>query len=226
MDLSYTVHRAPSPLAGPDACREHVHWKYAACAGINSFRWTDSGHRPETRVRLLWSDTHLAVRFDVSDRYVRSVAERFQDPVCQDSCVELFVAPGTADCGYFNVEINAGGTMLLGYGDQRHDRQPVSEPDAAAIVVSHSLPQRTEPEITVPCQWSIEYHVPFSLFADYAAAPAPGTGTVWKGNFYKCGDHTSHPHWGSWAPVETPAPDFHRPEFFAPLIFANQQEPC
>lgn len=35
-----------------------------------------------------------------------------------------------------------------------------------------------------------------------------------KAGFYKCGDETGRPHYGSWQKVETDAPDFHRPEFF------------
>ena len=38
-----------------------------------------------------------------------------------------------------------------------------------------------------------------------------------RGNFYKCGDLTATPHWGSWNPVGTGAPDFHRPEYFGKM---------
>ena len=40
-----------------------------------------------------------------------------------------------------------------------------------------------------------------------------------KGNFYKCGDHLSVPHFLSFAPIGVPKPDFHRPEFFCTLEF-------
>ncbi len=50
-------------------------------------------------------------------------------------------------------------------------------------------------------------------------------GIEWKdtpvelmGNFYKCADRTSSPHFLSWAPISTPEPDFHRPEFFSKII--------
>jgi hypothetical protein len=39
-----------------------------------------------------------------------------------------------------------------------------------------------------------------------------------RANFYKCGDKTAHPHYLSWSPIETPKPDFHRPEFFGELL--------
>ena len=37
-----------------------------------------------------------------------------------------------------------------------------------------------------------------------------------RGNFYKCGDLTDAPHWGSWAPVERV--DFHVPHLFGEII--------
>ena len=40
-----------------------------------------------------------------------------------------------------------------------------------------------------------------------------------RGNFYKCGDRLPVPHYLSWAPIGTPKPDFHRPEYFDRLIF-------
>ena len=38
-----------------------------------------------------------------------------------------------------------------------------------------------------------------------------------KGNFYKCGDALSTPHYITWAPISTPSPDYHRAEFFAEI---------
>lgn len=39
-----------------------------------------------------------------------------------------------------------------------------------------------------------------------------------RGNFYKCADLTTVPHYLSWSPVGTPSPDFHRPEYFGTLV--------
>ena len=47
-------------------------------------------------------------------------------------------------------------------------------------------------------------------------------GQTWRGNFYKCGDHTSHPHWASWSPIGEQL-DFHQPEFFGELRFADSR---
>ena len=40
-----------------------------------------------------------------------------------------------------------------------------------------------------------------------------------KVNFYKCGDLLPEPHFICWNKVETTDPDFHQPDFFAPVVF-------
>ena len=72
-------------------------------------------------------------------------------------------------------------------------------------------------EIGAP-EWTLEYRVPLALFKSlYGEEVRPGRRAA--ANFYKCGDETEVPHYGAWSPVGTPAPDFHRPEFFGEIVF-------
>ena len=220
-DIEYTIRRATGPLGEPVQSA----WAAAETAEITHYQREDSGFRPPACARVLYDDHFLAVRFCVEDHYVRAVAEKWNDMVCQDSCVEFFVAP-RADSGsddYFNFEVNCGGTMLLyrcpssAGGERRH----VIADDGATIRIAASLPTTVEPEIQCATEWSVEYHVPWTLFHKYFDISAPTPGTTWHGNFYKCGDRTSHPHWGSWAPLETPTLGFHQPQYFRPLHFSE-----
>ncbi|MBQ1647521.1 MAG: hypothetical protein II047_03470, partial [Bacteroidales bacterium] len=43
-----------------------------------------------------------------------------------------------------------------------------------------------------------------------------------RANFYKCGDGLTVPHFVTWAPIATEKPDYHRPEFFADLLFVPE----
>jgi hypothetical protein len=223
--MRYTVHPAPA-LAPPDADWGRPCWTSAETLHVSHYSWEDSGHHPPTCARLLYDDRVLAVSFRVEDRYVRAVARHFQDSVCLDSCVEFFVAPVPGSDAYFNFEVNCGGTMLVhrcastaerAAGKQTHGMAPL---DAATIAMAHSLPVTVDPEITQPTTWTVEYHLPFVLFERYFGVEPPRAGTVWRGNFYKCADATSHPHWGSWAPVGGARPNFHQPAFFQPIEFA------
>ena len=226
--MDYTIRRAAEPLGQPTGQADRRLWKAADELEVTNFSWEDSGHRPRVRARALWDDGWLAVLFQVEDRYVRAVAQEWNDSVCLDSCVEFFVAPNAdpEQDAYFNFEVNCGGTMLLHACASRADRATgagnvnVSAEDGATIRIAGTQPKIVEPEITEPTTWALEYHVPWSLFTKYFDVAAPTAGTTWRANFYKCGDRTSHPHWGSWAPVDTPRPNFHMPEFFQPVHFA------
>lgn len=218
--MQYTICRSDDALGTPRADWKHPLWQDAQSLEVTHFAWEDSGHRPRTQIRLTYDADYLAIIFRVEDQYVRAVAERFQDSVCTDSCVEFFVSPLTESDAYFNFEVNCGGTMLLYRCESRNDTMAVSAEDGATISMAATMPRIVEPEITDPTSWTLEYHIPFGLFAAYFSAPAPQPGTQWRANFYKCGDDTSHPHWGSWAPVETERPDFHQPGFFKPILFA------
>jgi hypothetical protein len=227
--MEYLIRHATVPLGQPTADWDSALWQSADSLDIAHFRWKDSGHHPRTQARVLYDESFLAAIFRVEDRYVRAVGENFGDPVSQDSCVEFFLSPhamGQTDA-YFNFELNCGGTLLLrrcssttecGWGR----RNPLlAESDASQVHIAHSLPKRVEPEITDPTTWTVEFHVPFELFDCYFVdLPRPEAGTEWKGNLYKCGGATSHPHWGTWAPIELDRPSFHSPAFFQPLRFA------
>lgn len=227
-DMRYIVQRSPEALGRPTAEMGRALWSGANIAEVTHYERQDSGHRPPTAARVLYDDKFLAVGFTVQDRYIRAVARKFNDMVCQDSCVEFFVAPSAdaAKDAYFNFEINCGATMLLyrcpstGEASRGIGRVHLDAADGALLQSTSTLPKVIETEITEPTDWSVEFHVPWSLFEKHLGVQRPGAGTVWRGNFYKCGDHTSHPHWGSWAPMQAPKPGFHQPAYFQPLEFA------
>ena len=196
ISMHYTIHRTDD-LDLPDADWERPQWQAAETLEITHFSWEDSGHRPHTQVRLLYDERALSIIFRVEDRYVRAVAERFQDSVCTDSCVEFFVSPLPDSQAYFNFEVNCGGTMLLhrcpsaAERAQGRETENVSDADGATIRIATTLPKIVEPELTTPTTWAVEYCVPFALFAQYFGTQTPVPGTQWQGNFYKCGDRTS-----------------------------------
>ena len=178
-------------------------------------------HFPSTEVKCAYDDSAMYVIFQVKDKYIRAAAKEHQDCVCVDSCVEFFFAPSTdVALGYFNLEMNCGGTMLLHFQTIPRENQLVfSESDLKKINYAHSMPRIVDPELEGPATWTVEYSIPISLLEKYCAVDTPKSGTVWRANFFKCADHTSHPHWLTWSPIDAPKPDFHRPHSFGELVF-------
>lgn len=223
MNTRYTVHTAHRP---PELAADFdgAAWAVAEQGVVGCFREESSEHRPDVRFRILHNGTHLFVRFHVKDRYVRSVQTAYMGSVCTDSCTEFFVRP-KADQGYFNFEVNAGGTLHLSYiedptyGPNGFTRwRPVDAARAGRMTIWHSLPAVVDPEITDPIEWGNGWTIPVELLEAYIGPLGALSGQTWRANLYKCADHTSHPHWASWSPV--PRLSFHLPECFGELALA------
>ena len=204
-----------------DAHWQKTPWSEVAALEIAAYSGKEPAHLPRVQAKLAYDATALYVIFRVEDRYVRATAQNYQDEVFKDSCVELFVTPGEdVSLGYFNLEVNCGGTALFHHQKGRHiEDVPVSAADFSQVQIAHTLPKRVEPEIEEPLTWVVEYRLPLTTLHDYAHIDLPSTGTIWRANLYKCADGSSHPHWLSWAPIDLPEPDFHRPKFFGQLVF-------
>ncbi len=154
----------------------------------------------------------LVVDFRVSglDLRARNTADNGRQ--WEDSCVEVFIQdPDGAP--YYNFEINALGKVLACKGPERHNRTPRPAEEMEQILRFTQMeggPLEQEGIHT----WRVGVVIPFRLLG---INPERLPRSI-KANFYKCGDKTAHPHFLSWSPVETPKPDFHRPEFFGELI--------
>ncbi len=197
-------------------------WKNSEILEINNWPWHTSElpEPPKIKVNLLYSNTHLFLNYYVKENYIQAKQLKNQGSVCQDSCVEFFVTSNNGK--YFNFEVNCIGTLLLGYRKDRHDKIPVDFEDLSGVDIVTSLPKGIAIFPAQRCPkdgYTVSYSIPFSLLSKYAGSEAPISGTVWKANFYKCGDLTPEPSWGCWNFINTPQPDFHRPEFFGRIIF-------
>lgn len=204
-----------------DANWDKPSWADAPAARIGNFMGEKPEHFPIVEAKLGYDDSALYAVFRVEDRYVRAVAENHQGNVCRDSCVEFFFTPATdGPEGYFNLEMNCGGTMLFHFQKQGRDGRIVfPESDLSEILVAHSMPKIVEPEIEDSVTWTVEYRIPADLLEKYYPVARPAPGVSWRGNLYKCGDKTSHPHWLTWSPVDYPRPNFHVPDCFGELRF-------
>jgi hypothetical protein len=220
--LKYPVPELPKPIVIDGNWNKPAYEKTKPLA-INQPMGEDPDHRPHVLAKLAWDDNALYIIFRVADRYVRAVAKNYQDPVCLDSCVEFFFTPGpNLGFSYFNMEINCGGAMLFWWHPEGRKAIPVAAKDGEKVLVAHSLAKIVDPEIKKPTTWTLEYRLPFAVVRKYcpdASRPAPGV--IWKANFYKCADATSHPHWLTWSFVDHPKPLFHLPRCFGTLEFES-----
>lgn len=222
MSETYTVH-ATSVLPPISEGSDHRAWTSAQSASVNNFRPESTAHRPRTSVKLLHGPEGLRGVFHIDDQYVRSIRTAYLDAVWKDSCVEFFIQPRGSG-GYFNLEMNAGGAHLCYYIEDPTRAPggfkkftPVAAEIGRMIRIRSSLPAMVEPEISEPTTWELNFLLPLTVLTHYAGPLGNLSGQRWRGNFFKCGDETSHPHWASWSPVDEL--NFHLPRCFGEIRF-------
>ena len=198
------------------------------CGHIDCVNWSDSfPARPTTALHLAHTGTMLFVRFDVEGRGLRAMHTRDLEHVNEDSCVEFFVT--NADRSrYFNFEFNCIGVCNASHRISKSEDVHRLTPDELQSILRHSSvnsapqPQSTQP-LSAPFDlrdgdycWSLTIGIPLSLLG--ITPTMLNQPVTLCGNFYKCGDLTSEPHYLSWAPVTFEHPNFHLPAFFGNLI--------
>ena len=170
---------------------------------ISCANWADRyPYRPLSSFSVAHSGTALYIDFFSRTNFLR--AEVYEDlgPVSRDSCVEFFVQPREGG-EYWNFEFNCIGVLNASHRMER----------PAPVQRVASCGNRPFCELEGMFSWNLLVIIPLDLIGvRYEGRPVE-----MRGNFYKCASATSQPHYLSWSPIDTPEPDFHRPEFFGKL---------
>ena len=183
---------------------------------VDRVNWPDAfPYAPFCCGRIARTRESLVVDFRVSGLDLRVQNLEDGGHVWEDSCCEIFIqAPDGSE--YFNFEVNAAGKMVACHGAGRANRTPIPAEDSERIVrmAQFDGPQEYSGGIW---SWRITLLIPFNVMGlDPDALPER-----LRGNIYKCGDKTAHPHFLTWNPISTQSPDFHRPEFFGEFILSE-----
>ena len=187
-------------------------------------------YAPKMEVALAHTGDSLLLHYRVEEDCIRAAAEADGGRVWEDSCCEIFLQPSSPNTQhptpYFNIECNCAGTLLIGKGEDRHDRQPATATTLQSANRWSSLMKTAvsgeNGNYTIPLKdgkftWHMALVVPATALFDSGITDF--SGQTLRGNIYKCGDCLTTPHFLSLFPIDTPQPDFHRPEFFGELTF-------
>ena len=169
---------------------------------------------PEMQFGIAHTGEEFLIHYCVEEQSVRAVAQKDNDNVWEDSCAEFFISPA-ADGLYYNIECNCAGTLLLGVGEGRNNRQLATPEITRQIDRWASLGRTPFDTRNQPTRWELALRIPYTVFFRHNITSLDGL--TLKGNFYKCGDKLPVPHFISWNPIGTPTPDFHCPQFFGKL---------
>ncbi|MGB8358041.1 MAG: carbohydrate-binding family 9-like protein [Bacteroidales bacterium] len=183
---------------------------------IETVNWEAFPYKPEVRFNIAWGERGIYLKYYVKESTVKAEKTLTNEMVCEDSCVEFFVAPSD-DGIYYNLEFNPIGTILMGTGHGRHDSVRADAQILKGVRRITTLGTEPFAEICGDVRWSLTIAIPPETFFHHKISDLRGKS--FRANFYKCGDMLSNPHYVTWNPVGTEKPDFHRPEYFGTLRF-------
>lgn len=184
-------------------------WKDVATAPIDIFQWEgETKYRPHSCAKMCFvKNEGIYILLESEETQIKAVYTETDEPVYKDSCLEVFLLLGEE--GYINIETNANGAYLSALGRDRYTRTPIKKLTDKIPVVTPFKSDKS---------WGNEIFVSNELISQLF----PSFGTVhageFRGNFYKCGDETHTPHYGSFSPMDDIKLGFHNPDFFANII--------
>ena len=185
---------------------------------IETVDWPEvQSYLPFVEFAIAHNSSSILIHYRVDELTVRAMAGEDHGHVWEDSCVEFFCVPDSTTHNYYNVECNCIGTLHIAGGAQRKDRVYADAGVMAGVDRWASLGREAFEERPSEGVWEVALVIPVTtFFLDDIKSMDDLTITA---NFYKCGDALEHPHFVSWAPIDIPKPNFHRPDFFRPIHF-------
>ncbi|OGY87072.1 MAG: hypothetical protein A2233_03925 [Candidatus Kerfeldbacteria bacterium RIFOXYA2_FULL_38_24] len=196
--------------------RQADFWKNADIAKIKHYHPQSNNYRPLVLLKALYDKNYIYVFFNVKEKNPHCTRSKYQNEAYKDSCVEFFVKP-KLNKGYFNFEMGCGGALLLTYIE---NPQRLS---AGGFKKYTKIPKKIGAKTKIQIKflktsWQLAVSIPLEIMEKYIGTIKISKRTVWRGNFYKCADESSRPHWGSWSPIGKEL-NFHCPQFFGKLKF-------
>lgn len=177
---------------------------------VGSVNWPEAyPYMPEVFVAAALSENALLLHYKVKEEKSAAAETMDNGRIWEDSCCEFFRS--FDDKGYYNIESNCIGRLNFAFGPNRNDRTHASKEILENIErwASEGYEAFSERHLD---NWEVALVIPFGSF--FAHNLSISSFRNIRLNVYKCGDKLSKPHYLSLAPINTPKPDFHRPEFF------------
>ena len=218
----YTAMKAGSKMIMDGILDEPV-WQQAQSVGPFKFQWYKSGEQEQTEAKILWDDERIYFSFKCDDKYISAEQYSPNSGVSRDDCCEAFVAPvpeGPERLDYINYEINCIGTWLTGYhANSRKDIRKGWE--GLHLVIGRYIKGTCNKDDDIDEGWVLEFSVPWEHFKDFGAKFPPKDGQVIYVGLHRCGGKTNA-QYSQWAPSQTPAPNYHRPQDFGKVTFSTK----
>jgi eukaryotic-like serine/threonine-protein kinase len=148
----------------------------------------DAKPRPRyrTRARMLWDDKYLYVAAEMEEPHVWWTLTEHDSIVYNDNDFEVFLDPDGDGACYFEIEVNAGNTILdlVMHKPYRAHGPMDIEWNAEGLRTAVHIDGTPNDPRDLDRGWSVEMAIPWSsLVASCGSTPPPRAGDTWRANF-------------------------------------------
>lgn len=188
---SYVIHKATGPIAIDGQAAEDD-WRKA--------KWTDyftdiEGHfKPAptyaTRVKMLWDDENLYIYAELEEPHVWGTLKTRDAVIFQDNDFEVFISNEEFSPEYFELEVNALGTIwdLLLSRPYRDGGKAINDWDMKGLKHAIHVEGTLNNPDDIDKYWAVELAIPFRDISFSRNNNPPKDGDLWRINF-------SRVHW-------------------------------
>ncbi|MEM7434081.1 MAG: carbohydrate-binding family 9-like protein [Myxococcota bacterium] len=193
-------------------------WRTAARTGPFVDTLTGGPATLVATAKLLWDADNLYVGVEVRDTTLRSRHRTADDPLWEEDCIELMVAPYGSGAAYFEIEVSPRGVVFDTRFDQRRAPAPYGHVEWASDARVAVRLAGTLDDFRADEGYTVELAIPWKSFGtrDQPRA-APAIDDRWRANLFvldRMGDEQDAAAWS--APL---VGDFHVPSRFGTLMF-------
>lgn len=184
---------------------------------IDKINWPEEyPSRPGVTFAIAHNGDNILLQYHVNENEILAAVTEDNGEVWTDSCAEFFLAFGD-EGNYYNTEITCIGKTLFANRDLGGEATFGNKDIMQSILRHSTLGTKNRGKEIGDFYWTLTVVIPRTAF--WKENISSFDGLHLKGNFYKCGDNLSVPHFVSWTDIDTPSPSFHQPRFFGDLIF-------
>jgi hypothetical protein len=233
----YACYRAPG-AASIDGNLDKPFWREAPWTELFVDIEGDPPHRPAprhaTRAKLVWDDDHLYIAAQLDEPHVWATLTQRDSVIYHDNDFEVFLSPTGDNHTYYELEINALGTIFdLFLAKPYRDGGPADHAwDVAGLKAAVKIDGTLNDPRDTDRGWSVELAFPWRAFDRHGGTRCPPRdGDHWRLNFsrvqwdhevidgrYRKIEGRPEHNW-VWSPQGVI--DMHRPEMWGFLQFSS-----
>ncbi len=229
-----------------DGMLDEASWGEAPWSSL--FTDIEGSRRPappwETRVKLVWGDEALYIGAQLEEPHLWATITERDAVIFHDNDFEVFLDPDGDTHRYYELEINALGTVWDLFLDKpyRDGGRALDEWDIAGLQTAVALDGSLNDPADIDRGWSVEISIPWAALPDSPSGGGPPEdGEIWRVNFSRVQWHLdfdasgyrkrTDPATGEFLPEENwvwspqDAINMHMPEMWGMVQFSDRPPP-